>query len=139
MDRALISCDNGLRRDSNRLLFRHKGGAILVHSKESVYRFELELAVPGFFVYCPRELGQITATERERIIQELRSWLAEVGYLPEPTLPIDYSEEEELCLMAGCARRRVKGRYLCRVHFDATGPDPASALTLRFLPAQEAV
>jgi hypothetical protein len=120
-------CERGLARDGNRLLFSNKGGRIVYDSGGQIYPFDLELAVPGFFVYFPRELAEHPIKEREAILELLRAWLLEVGYVPKPVAPVDYSEEDDTCLIARCTLRRMKGRYLCRTHFQSSAagiPDP---------------
>jgi hypothetical protein len=132
---AQISCENGLTRDGNRLLFRGKGGRIVYESHGRLYPFELELAVPGFFVYFPKQLAELPAKERETILEALRAWLLEVGYFPKPMVPVDYSEEDETCLMAGCTLRQLKGRYLCHTHFELSFADLQEPAMDHFVPA----
>jgi hypothetical protein len=116
--RTRITCDWGLKRDGARLLFRNKGGRIVYESGGHAYQFTLELAVPGLFIYFPRVLLVLPKAERETILLGLSAWLAEVGYVAKRPLPVDVTEEEETCLISGCALRRIKGRYLCRWHFE---------------------
>jgi hypothetical protein len=134
-----IFCDSGLTRDGNRLRFRSKGGRIVYESLGRVYPFELELAAPGFFVYFPKQLIELPTKERETILEALRAWLSEVGYLRKPIIPVDYSEEDQTCLMAGCTLRRIKGRYLCRTHFQLNFADLSESAMNHFIPAQSSV
>jgi len=134
-----ILCDWGLMRDGNRLLFRNKGGRIVCESHGQLYPFELELAAPGFFLYFPEQLAGLPINERETILTAIRTWLSEVGYLPKPIAPVDYSEEDETCLMAGCTLRRIKGRYFCRTHFQRNFADPSQSAMEHFIPAPGSV
>jgi hypothetical protein len=134
-----IFCDSGLIRDGKRLLFRSKGGRIVYESHGRLFPFELELAVPGFFVYFPKQLTELPTKERETILEALRAWLSAVGYLPQPIVPVDYSEEEETCLMAGCTLKRIKGRYLCSIHLQGNFADFSESAMEHFIPAQSSV
>lgn len=134
-----IFCDSGLTRRGNRLLFRSKGGRIVYESHGRRYPFALELAVPGFFLYFPEQFSEFPTAEREKILEALRAWLSEVGYVPKPIVPVDFSEEDENCLMAGCKLPRMKGRYLCSTHFQRNSADLPQAAMEHFIPAPSGV
>jgi hypothetical protein len=134
-----VFCDGGLTRDGNRLLFRSKGGRIVCESHGRQYSFALELAVPGFFLYFPEQFAELQTAERETIFEALRAWLSEVGYMPKPVAPVNFPEEDEICLMAGCTLRRMKERYLCRTHFQRNFADLPQSVMDHFIPAQKSV
>ena len=86
-------------------------------------------------LYFPEQLAGLLSNEREAILAAIRTWLSEVGYLAKPIVPVDDSEEDETCLMAGCTLRRIKGRYLCRIHFQRNFSDLPQSAMEHFIPA----
>jgi len=118
-----IYCGAGLQRDGNRLLFSSKGGRIILERFGRAYAFDVELAVDGVFLYVPNEMTSLTPQERSVILDDLTAWMSEVAYVPKPEAPVDYSVEDDLCIMADCTLQRLKGRYLCRSHLKLESRD----------------
>jgi hypothetical protein len=116
---VLISCDV-MKREGGHLLFSNKGGYINYagHGYVGSFFFELSLRPTGLVISPPGDLAALSEADRQVVIGELDAWLAELGLAPE--LP-DVPEEDDgplLCLWKDCRRRRLKGRYICRCHYD---------------------
>lgn len=115
---SLISCDV-MKREGGRLLFRDKGGYINYTGHGRAYSFFFELAVrpPGILIYLPKELAELFAADRQTVLDELDVWLAGLGLAPEPA-DIEEDDHPALCHWKDCGRPRLKGRYICRYHYD---------------------
>jgi len=107
-----------MRRDGDRLLFRSKGGDIAYAGDGKTYAIGFEVAVPGILVYLPNALVSLPEVDRHVILNELDTWLYDLGLVRKPAPALDEDEATETCLIARCGRRRLKGLYICRYHFE---------------------
>jgi hypothetical protein len=71
------------------------------------------------FQYWARPKGEPISEHRQlEILGALREWLHIQGKRSNVDLPSHLSEDSANCLHSGCHRRRLRGFYYCRQHYD---------------------
>lgn len=130
--KPLIGCEV-MKREGGRLLFSNKGGFINYIGRGHAYSFFFELAVhpSGILISLPKELAALSAVDRQIVLSELDVWLAGLGLAPERADILEEEDQPALCQWKGCGRQRLKGRYICRYHYDEN--DRVVAKLLRYV------
>jgi hypothetical protein len=121
---AVGEFSGGLNGRDGHVLYREAAKEISIYWELSVHE-ELDgsrsygVAVTCDFQYWARPKSEpISEPHQLEILAALRAWLHAQGKRSSIDLPHNLSEDSGDCLYKGCHRRRIKGIYYCRHHFD---------------------
>jgi hypothetical protein len=117
---STISTDT-IKQDDGRVLFKGRSGHIDYLGLGHQFSFYYEISGSprgGIVISTPKECSALAEDDRLTILAELRQWLSEQGLFSNIEAPADSTEDSESCQIANCARRRLKGLYICRRHYD---------------------
>ena len=131
---TVIACD-AMRRVGDRTLFKNKGGPINYAGHGRAYRFFFELGSNGVLIYVPKEIKELSEVCRGVVLDELRDWLAQLELAPEPQEVLVEDDERLACLWKGCGRRRLKGKYVCRYHYEQAPESISTILIYKWMRA----
>jgi hypothetical protein len=106
------------------ILYREAAKEVSIYWELSIHK-ELDgsrsygVSVTCDFQYWTRPKAEpISEKHQLEILAALRVWLHTQGKRSSIDLPKDSSEDSDDCLYKDCHRRRIKGVYYCRHHFD---------------------
>ena len=110
-----------IKRAEGPILFKGRSGHINYLGLDHQFSFYYEISgspLGGISISIPKDCSALAEDDRLRILTELRLWLLDQGLRSNIEAPADSTEDSQPCQIAKCDRRRLKGYYVCRRHYD---------------------